>query len=215
MNRSFAAVVSMVIFYPKIGRFFGTILTPIGILERSLEASFDVYVSGKPLVGFERADVVAGVAKLFAIESIAAEKLLDGKPHRVKSDCDKATALKYREGLTRIGAEVSFVRHGSKPHVDPPPAPEAPARFHSKDPGLGTVEWDSGDQPSESSSAEFTVAPVGTSMSEHVQRKPFKSVTVPNFDVARPGEVIPTLPEKKASVAPNIDHLQLAPMSDY
>ena len=54
-------------------------------------------------------------AGLFSLEKRAASALLGGAERRVKSDCDKATALKYRQAISAIGAGVTISRHDEVP----------------------------------------------------------------------------------------------------
>ncbi len=191
-----------------------------------MDPSFDVYLSGNLLAGFERDGVTAGICQLFSVEHASAEKLLDGLPHRIKSDCDKATALKYRESLSKVGAEVSIVRHGS-----PPPDPtlttnplgehgatapsSAPAPVGAPAPTPAVFGAAAGDAPSADSTTAsesmtaLSIAPVGALMSEDIEPAPNTAVTLPAFDVAPAGEVIPTLPNQASPVQVNIEHLHL------
>ena len=197
-----------------------------------MDPSFDVYLSGNLLAGFERDGVTAGICQLFSVEHASAALLLDGLPHRIKSDCDKATALKYRESLTKVGAEVSIVRHGSPPpdsssatnpsgeHGAPAPS-SAPSPSPSSTPApapapmpavsdTAAVDTPPADRTTASESMTgLSIAPVGALMSEEVEPAPNAAVTLPAFDVAPAGEVIPTLPNQASPVQVNIEHLHL------
>lgn len=191
-----------------------------------MDPSFDVYLSGNLLAGFELDGVTAGICQLFSVEHASAAQLLDGLPHRIKSDCDKATALKYRESLTKVGAEVSIVRHGSPPPdsssatnpsgEDGAPAPSpspsstpAPAPMPAVS-DTAAVDTPPADRTTASESMTgLSIAPVGALMSEEVEPAPNAAVTLPAFDVAPAGEVIPTLPNQASPVQVNIEHLHL------
>lgn len=90
------------------------------------------------------------------------------------------------------------------------------ASFESYRPGDKPIDF----QPSGHGSSdprlidELTIAPVGALISEGGSEPAYKLVTPPDFDVAPPGEPIPTLQEHKEAINPNIDHLHLAPLRD-
>lgn len=97
------------------------------------EPMFDVFLSGDLLPGFEPTTVAAGIAKLFKVDQAAADRLVDGQRHRVKSGCDKKTALAYRSALSELGAKVAVERHASSGAGGANPAAPASAATSSAD----------------------------------------------------------------------------------
>lgn len=186
--------------------------------------------------GFEREAVVESVARLFALERGAAEELLKGSFRRVKSNCDKSMALKYREALVTAGAEVTVTRHGVAPSVgsssttgEEPPLPAEPSELSTPaefgatgtPKSLGTaaeaVEWVQpvvSKKPSGSDNGpdSWDIAPTGSIMSEFTEKPCAPEVAPPDYEIAEVGEVIPTIKDDVTPLHPEIDHLHLSPL---
>jgi hypothetical protein len=198
-----------------------------------MSAEFDVYFAGECLADAEPSAVVAGIAKTFKLTDDAAGKLMTGGPHRIKSQCDKATALKYREVMAAIGAKVTIVRHGEQPETGTKPATHEaaqsakgePAAFGvapSKvphDPGTSaetdsdeTIAWSEPEHSEPDLDAQFTLAPVGSVLAEDAIHNPPLQITVPDYDVSAAGEMIPNLPDEREKVEPRTDHLHVEPI---
>ena len=166
-----------------------------------MEPSFDVYVTGDTLAGFQRETVVAGLAQLFSIEDAAAARLFDGSKRRVKAGCDKATALRYREALSGIGASVLVERHSDASSDTASSALEN--NEVAKDP-LGPDFI--------TSQSPWELAPTGALMSTPSNDKTVPSVTIPDYNLAEPGALIPTISAHADPIDPDISHLQLDPI---
>lgn len=69
-----------------------------------MEARYNVYFAGQLLDGQEAAAVRDKLAKLFNADQPTLDKLFSGKAQLLKRDCDKATALKYKQAMERAGA---------------------------------------------------------------------------------------------------------------
>ena len=201
-----------------------------------MDPRFDIYIIGDAVNGFEREAVIESVARLFALERGAAEELLKGSFRRVKSNCDKSMALRYREALVTAGAEVAVTRHGVAPNVgsssttgeEPPlPAepsePSTPAEFGATGTpkSLGTaaeaVEWVQpvvSKKPSGSDNGpdSWDIAPTGSIMSEFTEKHCAPEVAPPDYEIAEVGEVIPTIKDDVTPLHPEIDHLHLSPL---
>ena len=152
-----------------------------------MEPLFDIYLTGQCTADAARTTVVDGLARLFKLELSAAEGLLDGQSRRVKRDCDKATALRYRAALNELGAEVRLTRLDAS-ELTPPPE-ESKDRQHEAEAGL-------------------SLAPVGTRLSDQAP-PPSQVVTIPDYSVAPAGEIIPSLKVTATPVTPSTDHLEL------
>lgn len=152
-----------------------------------MEPLFDIYLTGQCTVDAVRPTVVDGLARLFKLELSAAEGLLDGQPRRVKRECDKATALRYRAALNELGAEVRLTRLDVS---EPTPSPEESKERQSD------VE------------AGLSLAPVGTRLSDPAPPAS-QVVTIPEYSIAPAGEIIPSIKITETPVAPSIDHLEL------
>lgn len=69
-----------------------------------METRYNVYFAGQLLEGKQEADVRARLAKLFNADQQTLDKLFSGKSQLLKSNCDKPTALKYKQAMERAGA---------------------------------------------------------------------------------------------------------------
>ncbi|HEY6130714.1 MAG TPA: hypothetical protein VIV27_01785 [Halioglobus sp.] len=69
-----------------------------------MEERYNVYFAGQVIDGFELDSVRDQLAKVFKADHATLDKLFSGKAQLIKRDCDKATALKYKETMERAGA---------------------------------------------------------------------------------------------------------------
>jgi hypothetical protein len=166
-----------------------------------LEPKFDVYVTGDTLDGFQRDSVVAGLVHLFSIDGAAAEQLFDGSKRQVKAGCDKATALRYREALAGIGAAVLVERHPD----------ETPHSASLASQGADVI-GETTTRELASGQSSFELAPTGALMSDPTERAVLPVVTVPDYALAEPGALIPSVSHHIDPIDPDISHLQLDPI---
>lgn len=206
-----------------------------------MSGEFDVYFAGECVPGFEPEVVLAGIARTFKLDNEAASRLMDGSRHRIKSGCDKTTALRYREVMAAIGAIVTITRHGVAPddseadsspetqHRELKPLVKGPASFTSQpinhhesgipsppDPEDG-IAWEPPltNRPTSNTSTtpvELSVAPVGSLLGNEQGTEPYKLVSVPDYEVSAAGEMIPNLPDEREIVVPKTDHLHIEPL---
>ncbi len=177
-----------------------------------MDNTYDVYLTGKLLDDGTEQVAVQGLVELFTIKESDARQLVDGKRRRVKTGCDKSTALKYRERLQAIGIEIGIERHqGAAPEERaPPPADIAaqpvsrgiPAHLDSRDPGDKSISY----KPSPVT--EFSLAPAGSRLSDEPTGVPAPPA-MPEFSLAAPGELIPSVPVTIEALNPKTDHLSL------
>jgi hypothetical protein len=69
-----------------------------------MEARYNVYFAGQLLEGHDLDGVRARIGKLFNADAPTLDKLFSGKTQLLKRDCDKATALKYKQAMEQAGA---------------------------------------------------------------------------------------------------------------
>lgn len=169
-----------------------------------MEPLFDVYVTGETLDGFHPTSVIADLARLFGIDETAAARLVDGTKRRVKANCDKATALKYRETLSNIGASVVIERQARE------------SSGHGAVPDSASSAVTGIEQPSDPASAvvheSWELAPTGALMSDPDRSSAAPTVTVPAYDLAEPGALIPSIKAHLEPIEPDISHLHLRPI---
>lgn len=91
-----------------------------------MEARYNVYYAGQLLDGQELTTVRANMAKLFNADEATLNKLFSGRAQLVKRDCDKATALKYKQAIEQAGA-VPVIKSAETTTTPAPKAAAAPA----------------------------------------------------------------------------------------
>ena len=206
-----------------------------------MEPRFDVYITGTLLDGFEENTVIDALAGLFSLEKRAASALLGGAERRVKSDCDKATALKYRQAISAIGAGVTISRHDEAPFASADSMSRSPldgdqtvddnsvsgnaeqekvidpfpqAAHDAGSESASTTEPPDANTPVAQEQAPWEIAPAGSLMSAVTDTPDAPLIAVPSYEVAPPGEIIPTIERNVTAVNPVIDHLQLSPLEE-
>jgi hypothetical protein len=94
-----------------------------------MEARYNIYFAGQLIEGQDLAGVRTRIAKLFKADAATLDKLFSGKTQLLKRDCDKATALKYKQAMEQAGAlpVIKAITANetttSAPAPTPPPAP--------------------------------------------------------------------------------------------
>ena len=84
-----------------------------------MESTFDVFLTGEILPGYERGDAVSQLASVFKLDIAVADQLVNGQKRRVKAGCNKAAALQFRQILSAAGLQVAVQRAGSQPDTRP------------------------------------------------------------------------------------------------
>ncbi len=94
-----------------------------------MEARYNIYFAGQLLDGQDLAGVRARIGKLFNADATTLDKLFSGKTQLLKRDCDKATALKYKQAMEQAGAQPVIKASAANTTAAAPPAPApAPAK---------------------------------------------------------------------------------------
>ena len=70
-----------------------------------MEPLYNIYYAGEVLNGFDKGQVRAGLATLFKAGDETLDKLFSGSPQLLKRECDKPTALKYKQAMEKAGAK--------------------------------------------------------------------------------------------------------------
>ena len=80
-----------------------------------MKERYNVYFAGRLMDGHDLDSVREKLAKVFNADQQTLDKLFSGNNQLIKSDCDKATALKYKVVMQRAGAEPTINRIKSEP----------------------------------------------------------------------------------------------------
>ena len=180
-----------------------------------MDNTYDVYLTGTLLGDGTEQVAVDGLVELFTLKETDARRLVDGKRRRVKTACDKSTALKYRERLQAIGIEISIERHYDAVTEESAPAPASlgkSAQFDSRDLGDKTILYEPPAPEKPSPVTEFSLAPTGSRLSEEPTELPTPPAMT-EFSLAAPGDLIPSVPVTVEALNPQTDHLSLVQSS--
>jgi len=69
-----------------------------------MSTRYNIYYAGQLVEGEQLETVRPRLAKLFNADQQTLDRLFSGKAQLLKRDCDKATALKYKQAMERAGA---------------------------------------------------------------------------------------------------------------
>ena len=104
----------------------GLILWPaMGVI---MEERYTIAFAGECLPGHDVGAVRHRLGQLFKADDATLDRLFSGKRQTVKRDCDKATALKYKQAMEQAGAKPVISRASSPDTVAPPAKAAEPAR---------------------------------------------------------------------------------------
>ncbi|RLQ21589.1 hypothetical protein DWB85_11240 [Seongchinamella sediminis] len=69
-----------------------------------MEPLYNIYYAGEILAGYGPDQVRSSLGALFKAGDATLDKLFSGTPQLVKRECDRATALKYKQAMEKVGA---------------------------------------------------------------------------------------------------------------
>jgi len=197
----------------------------------NMEARYNVYFAGELRDGHDLPSVRDQLARLFKADSTTLDKLFSGKAQLVKRDCDKATALKYKQAMEQAGA-VPLIKSIAQPAGSAPAAGKALSMAEriaalAAAPDIGyphqagndsTPEAAQLQQPAESGSVAgggIQLAPPGTAVLLPQERPaPATSrVTPPQLEVFASGMRL-SEPRPEPPPAPDTRHLSAAEVGE-
>ncbi|QFU76560.1 hypothetical protein EY643_13335 [Halioglobus maricola] len=153
-----------------------------------MEMRYNIYFAGEVLPGHDPDRVRLAVGQLFKANEATLNKLFNGRLQVVKRSCDKATALKYKQAMEKVGARPVIKTADpadSAPVTKTEPTP-APAAATPAEKPLSAAERIAAlaAAPDVPSSAE----PAPAAESEGPADSSGVSVAPPQSDVLRPEE---------------------------
>ncbi len=94
-----------------------------------MEKRYNIYFAGEILDGRDSSSVRVALAKLFNANEETLERLFSGQAQLIKRECDKATALKYKQAMERAGARplIKLAAEAAAPAAPPAEAPSPSA----------------------------------------------------------------------------------------
>jgi hypothetical protein len=207
-----------------------------------MDLRYNIYFGGQLLEGQDMASVRNKLARLFNADEQTLDKLFSGKAQLIKRECDKATALKFKQAIEQAGALPIIKEVGTSPPAPaeapapPKPAPTMTAAERiaalAEAPDLGTYDTaaDQADEaqpgearpgqaepaPAVDSGAEaIHLAPQGTAVLRPQERKPAPTREVDTTGIAldESGEQLAS-PSPPPPAAPDTSHLSMGAAGD-
>jgi hypothetical protein len=181
-----------------------------------MEDRYNIYFAGQLLEGYELASVRATIGRLFKADAATLDKLFSGTSQLVKRNCDKATALKYKQAMEQAGARPiikAAPREATNPAAAPKPmtaAEKIAALAAAPAPGVrpeATAEPAPKGEPIPDGTIQLT--PAGTAVLRPQERRgPVAStVSSPDLDVAARGQRLSDAKPAPPPPAPDTSHL--------
>ncbi len=191
-----------------------------------MEARYNVYFSGQLLDGQQLPTVRANMAKLFNADEATLDKLFSGKAQLVKRDCDKATALKYKQAIEKAGAIPVIKAAEATPAPSPAAPTDKPMTAAERIAALASApdlraqpqasESEASPEPADTQSQEdIALAPSGTEVLRAEERAApvASSVNTPDLDVDTSGQRLSDTPPEPPA-APDTSHLSEAAVGE-
>jgi hypothetical protein len=146
-----------------------------------MEARYNIYFAGQLLEGQDLATVRSKLAKIFNANEQMLDKLFSGKTQLLKRDCDKATALKYKQAIERAGAQPVIKAVAAAPVETTPvtPAMSSAEKIAALAAAPEEIRYGSSSEPAAAAAApaqeDFTadgvgLAPVGSDVLREDER---------------------------------------------
>jgi hypothetical protein len=191
-----------------------------------MTARYNIYFAGQLLEGHLPEAVRASIAKLFNADQPTLDKLFSGKPQLVKRECDKATALKYKQAFERAGA-LPIIRAADPAPPNRESAPRAAGTAMTaaeRIAALANAPDPSGDQPPASQAeavqpdpvpGDLDLAPAGTDvlLPEERAQEVVRAVDTSALELAGSGQRLSAVPPTPPQ-APDTSHLSTAAVGE-
>ncbi len=172
-----------------------------------MSQSYNVYFCGELLDGENADEVRPRLAKLFGASEATLDKLFGGSAQLIKRDCDKLTALKYKQAMEQAGARPRIRRSEDGPPADPAPAAPSMAERVA---AIAAQEARQAPRAEPDDDGPFSLAPPGAQLLLDSERTPeeVRHVDTSRLALDEPGP-LPLLPAEPAPPAPSVTHLSL------
>lgn len=138
-----------------------------------MEPLYNIYFAGEVMQGQDQAAVRAALGRLFKADEATLDKLFSGKAQSVKLNCDKATALKYKQAMEKAGARPLIKQVEAVVERPLTAAERIAALASAPDAGSYTDSptGDAGKSSAEAGDAGFGIAEVGADVLSQEERQ--------------------------------------------
>ena len=195
-----------------------------------MEKRYNVYFAGQLQEGQELSRVRDGLGKLFNADEQTLDKLFSGKAQLLNRDCDKATALKYKQAMERAGALPVLKQvqaAGTQPTATAAPAPTKTLSAAEKIAALAAAPDEAGyrsehaaastdnEQGQSPEQAGMNLAPAGTEvLRENERQEPVRrEIDTSGLEVDPAAQRLSEEPPPPAP-APDTSHLDMGAVGE-
>jgi len=194
-----------------------------------MDVQYNVYFTGEVLPDHDANSVRTRLAQLFKADEATLDRLFSGTAQLLKRECDKATALKYKQAMERAGARpvirrVADTTAAATPAPSPAPqarkmtAAERIAAIAAGDdtPPQSSRSRASGPAPEQSlDSSGISIAPPGTAVLKPEERRVVESreIDTSAFVLDANGERL-SAASPPPPPAPSTEHLSMGAVGE-
>jgi hypothetical protein len=197
---------------------------------------YNIYYAGQLLDGERLEAVRPRLAKLFNADEQTLDRLFSGKAQLLKRDCDKATALKYKQAMEKAGA-LPLIRASEGDGTSAKAVTPARPAEQARDQGMTAAERiaalaaaaearEAGRQPpppgdapparaEETETGGVSLAPVGADVLREEERSVTASAVIDTagLDLGEQGQRLSPEPPR-APPAPDTSHLEMGAIGE-
>ncbi|MEH6590895.1 MAG: hypothetical protein V7746_11580 [Halioglobus sp.] len=187
-----------------------------------MDPLYDIYFAGEILPGQELAKVRENLGRLFKADDAILERLFSGSPQRLKGNCNRDTALKYKKAMEQAGAKP-IVRPVEDMSAVEPEAPaknltaaEKIAQLAAADDVHDNAPATPADPaPNTAATEQFDLAPPGSDVLSPEERQPavVANINTDGFEVMAAGSKLSET-ENPAPAAPDTTHLSMGDVGE-
>lgn len=183
-----------------------------------MEPLYNIFFAGEVMEGRDPGAVREALGQLFKADKATLDKLFSGKAQSIKRNCDKATALKYKQAMEKAGARP-LIKQADPPAERPLTAAEKIAALAAA-PDTGTYTDDSvaseqAQTPEEKDEGDFDIAEAGADvLKPEERRKPVEAdIDTGHLDVGGSADRLSEEPPPPPA-PPDTSHLSMGEVGD-
>jgi hypothetical protein len=195
-----------------------------------MDPLYDIYFAGEILPGQDLAKVRENIGRLFKADEAILDRLFSGSPQRLKGNCNRDTALKYKKAMEQAGAKPLVRAAQEAPGAQPaaPTPDQPPARKLTAAERIAQlaaaddvqVQGNTQNAPVASATAaaasgEFDVAPPGSDVLKPEERQPaaVANINTDNIEIMAAGSQLSET-KSPAPPAPDTAHLSMGDVGE-
>ena len=183
-----------------------------------MEQLYNIYFAGQVMEGQDPAAVRLALGRLFKADEATLDKLFSGSAQSVKRNCDKATALKYKQAMEKAGA-CPVIKQAEPPAERPLTAAEKIAALAAAPDAANYAESAAGgeqEQPAQATDdGDFEIAQAGADVLKPEERPApvVADIDTGHLDVDATADRLSEVPPA-APPSPDTSHLSMGDVGD-